>query len=211
VVRAWQRLDLSMWRGLVTSVQPQLDVLSAPSDVVADEVCDPEQLCNVMQFARTHYEWVIADLGSSLTTSALRLLGQLDALFLVSTAELPVLYQSKRILRKLVTVGYPRRRVKLVLNCVRRRQLQANEVAEALGWEVAADLPHDAAQVEEAQADGMLISRRSELGKRIAQLTAKFMSERLDEADGFLTQVAGVPQPVKALARGWQQNWRGSG
>jgi pilus assembly protein CpaE len=208
VVRAWHRLDLSMWRGLVSGVQPHLDVLAAPSDVVADEACDPEQLYSVLHFARSQYDWVVADLGSGLTAPALRLLGQLNSLILVSTSELPVLYQSKRILRKLVGLGFPRRRVRLVLNCVRRRQLHADEVAEALGWEVVADLPHAAAEIEEAQADGKLLSRRSDLGKRIAQFTAKFMSERLEEAEGFQVRLPGAPQPVTALSRAWQQSWR---
>jgi pilus assembly protein CpaE len=207
-MRAWHRLDLSMWRGLVANVQPHLDVLAAPSEVVADEAWDFEQLYNVMHFARSQYEWVVADLGSSLSGPALRLLGQLNALFLVSTSELPVLYQTKRILRKLLALGFPRRRVRLVLNCVRRRQLHADEVADALGWEVVADLPHAAADIEEAQADGKLLSRRSELGKRIAQLTAKFMSERLEEAEGFQIRVPGTPQPATALTRAWQQGWR---
>jgi len=207
VVRAWQRLDATMWRGLVFSIQPHLDVLNAPTEVVADEALDPEQLFNVMQFARTHYEWVVADLGSSITPLSFRLLGQLSALFVVSTAELPILYQTKRILRKLVTLGYPRGWVRLVLNCVRKRQLQADEVAEALGWEVEADLPFAGAEIEEVQADGHLVSRKSELGKRIAQLTARFMSERLEEPEGLPVKFPGMAHQVKALVRVWQQGW----
>jgi pilus assembly protein CpaE len=208
VVRSWQRLDATMWRGLVFTAQPQLDVLSAPSEVISDEVCDSEQFFNVMQFARSHYDWVVADLGASLSTLSLRLLGQLNALFLISSAELPVLYQTKRVLRKLLALGYPRRRVRLVLNCVRKRQLEADEVSEALGWQVEADLPYDAAEIEEAQADGHLLSRKSDLGKRIAQLTARFMNERLEEAEGFQVQVPGAVPAVRALTRAWQQGWR---
>jgi pilus assembly protein CpaE len=170
--------------------------------VVSDEVCDPEQLFNVLEFGRAHYDWVVADLGSTLTTLSLRLLSQLNALFVVSTPELPILYQTKRVLRKLLALGYPRRRVRLVLNCVRKRQFRADEVGEALGWQVEAELPFDGTEIEEAQADGHLISRKSELGKRIAQLTAKFMSERLEEVESLSAK--GAP-PVKALTRIWQQ------
>ncbi len=202
VIRGWQRLDTSMWRGLVSTVQPQLDVLNAPLEVVSDEACDPEQLFSVLEFGRAHYDWVVADLGSSLSTMSLRLLSQLNALFVVSTADLPVLYQTKRVLRKLLALGYPRRRVRLLLNGVRKRQLRADEVGEALGWQVEAELPFDGAEIEEAQADGRLVSRKSDLGQRIAQLTAKFMSERLDEVQRLPAKAA---PPAKALVRAWQR------
>jgi len=203
VMRVWQRLDLSMWRGLVTTLQPQLDVLSAPAEVVADEPCDPDQLLRVMRFARRHYEWVLADLGSNLTAFSVKLLGELNALFLVSTAEVPVLFQAKRILRKLQALGFPHQQVRLVLNCVRKQHLRPAEVAQVVGWQVDAELPFDAMELEEAQAERRLASRKSELGKRIGQLTTKFLSERLDEPVGSRIQVSGVAQPVKALRKAW--------
>jgi pilus assembly protein CpaE len=181
VMRVWQRLDLSMWRGLVSTVQPKLDVLSAPSEVVADESCDPEQLLKVLRFARRQYDWVLADLGSSLNAFSVRLLGELNALFLVSTAELSVLFQAKRILRKLQALGFPHQQVRLVLNCVRKQHLRPAQVAQVMGWQVDADLPFEAMELEEAQAEGRLASRKSDLGKRIAQLTAKFLGQPLDQ------------------------------
>lgn len=208
VVRAWQRLDATMWRGLVHTAHPQLDVLNAPAEVVGDEASDPEPFANVMQFARAHYEWVVADLGAGITPLSLKLLGLLNAVFLISTPELPVLYQAKRILRKLVGMGYPRGRVRLVLNCVRKRLLQADEVGEALGWDVEADLPFAGVEIQEALADGHLVSRKSELGKRVAQMTAKFMNERLEEPEGLPVRLPGFTQPLKTLARVSQQGWR---
>jgi hypothetical protein len=92
--------------------------------------------------------------------------------------------------------------VRLLLNGVRKRQLRADEVGEALGWQVEAELPFDGAEIEEAQADGRLVSRKSDLGQRIAQLTAKFMSERLDEVQRLPAKAA---PPAKALVRAWQR------
>jgi pilus assembly protein CpaE len=203
VMRVWQRLDGSMWRSLVTNVQPNLDVLSAPSEIVSDEACEPDQLLRVMRFARRHYDWVMADLGSTLNPFSLRLAGELSALFLVSTAEVPVLFQTKRILRKLLAVGLPRQRIRLVLNCVRQRHLRPAEVAEVLGWQVDADFPFDAMELEEAQAEGRLVSRKSEFGKRIAQLAARFVGERLDTTETMPMGVASVPHQVGELKKAW--------
>jgi len=203
VMRVWQRLDGSMWRGLVTNAQPNLDVLSAPSEIVSDEVCEPDQLLKVMRFARRNYDWVMADLGCTLNPFSLRLAGELSALFVVSTAEVPVLFQTKRILRKLLAMGLPRQRIRLVLNCMRQRQLRPAEVAEVLGWQVDADFPFDAVELEEAQSEGRLVSRKSEFGKRIAQLAARFIGERLDTTEAIPMGVASVPRQVGELKKAW--------
>lgn len=203
VMRVWQRLDGSMWRGLVSNSQPNLDVLGAPPDVVSDEVCDPDQLLKVLRFARRHYDWVMADLGCTLNPIALRLAGDLSAVFVVSTAEVPVLYQTKRILRKLLAVGFPRQRIRLVLNCVRKQHLRSAEVAQVLGWPVAADLPFDSGALEEAQAQSRLASRKSELGKRIAQLAASFAGERWDTPESPAVEVPGRRPAVGELKKAW--------
>lgn len=201
VMRSWQRLDASMWRGLVSTAQPQLEVLAAPAEVVADEGCEPDQLLRVVQFARRQYDWVIADLGAGLTPFSLRLLGELGALYVVSTAELPVLYQAKRILRKLVSLGCPQQRVRLVLNGVRKHHLRPAEVADALSWQVDAVLPYVPDEIGDAHTDGRLASRRSDLGKRIAHLVKNFQSLPLEEPEGPPMPFPALPQPVTALAR----------
>lgn len=105
----------------------------------------------------------------------------------------------------LLAVGYPRRRVRLLLSGVRKRRLHTDEVSKALGWEVEAPLPFDAAEIEQAQAEGRLIFRKSNLGKRIAQLTAKFVSEPLDEMESLQAKPA---LPVTALDPVLDRSWR---
>jgi pilus assembly protein CpaE len=173
-VRGLQRLDLSLWHGLVSKVQPELHVVSAPSEILAEDGCGPEQLLRIMRFARGHYDWVIADLGASLTGTSLRLLGELNTLFLVSTAEVGALYQTRRVLLKLLTLDYPQERVRLVLNRLhKQQQIRPAEVEEALGWRLEAVLPNDVQEIERAHGEGRLVSPKSDLGKRIAQLAAK--------------------------------------
>ena len=201
-IRSLQRLDFSMWRGLVTAVQDQFDVLSAPSEILTDDSCDAEKLLKILRFARSHYDWVVADLGPGLTVPSLKLLGELNALFVVSTPEVATLYQCRRLLQKLMSLGYPRHRIRLVLNRVeKRQQLQPAEVGEALGWRVEAALPDDLLEVELAQEENRLVSRRSDLGRRIAQLTVNFSTGKWEEAEGLKIPASGVPRPAKALTK----------
>ena len=191
-VRGLLRLDLSLWRGLVSTVQPRLDVVNAPSEVV-EEAFDPGDLLRVMRFARSHYDWVIADLGPGLTASSLRLLGELDALFLVSTAEVSALYQARRVLLKLTTLDYPQERVRVILNrLLKQQQVRPAEVENALDRPIEAVLPHDLEEIEEAQGEGRLISPSSELGKRIAQLAGKTAGKEPGEKAGFWSSLLQV-------------------
>ncbi len=198
-VRGMQRLDITMWRGLVSSVQPQLDVITAPPEIVSGEVYDPDQLLKVLRFARGHYEWVLADLGAGLTPSALRLLGELDTLMLVSTAEVAALFQARRTLGKLVTLGFAQERVRLVLNRLsKQQQIRPGEAERALGWPIDAVLPDDLERIEEAQGEGRLVSPKSELGKRIAELTARTLGQAPAEKGSFWSSMFRVSQPREA-------------
>jgi pilus assembly protein CpaE len=196
-----QRLDTSLWRGLVSNVQPEFDVVTAPTEVVTDGG-EPEKLIKVMRFARHHYEWVVADLGSGMSRVTLRLAGELGALFVVACAEVPVLYQTRRVLQKLVSLGYPQRRIRLVLNRHhRQRQVRGEEVKQALGWDIAAILPNDLVETEQALAEKRLISRRCELARRIGQLATRFRAEQSEEPEELPLPVSFAPAPAKALQR----------
>jgi pilus assembly protein CpaE len=165
-------------------------------ELSTEEECGPEQLLKVLRFARTHYEWVVADLGAGLTPSALRLLGELDTLFVVSTAEVAALFQARRILGRLVTLGFPQERVRLVLNRLhKQQQVRPGEVEKALGWQIDAVLPNDLERIEEAQGEGRLLSPKSELGKCISELAARTLGQAPEEKPGFWTSVFRASQP----------------
>lgn len=132
----------------------------------------------------------------------MKLLGELNVLCLVSTAEVPVLYQCKRLLGKLQALGYPRSRVRLVLSRLhKRQQILPAEVEQALGWRVEAGLPDEPLAIEEAQAEGRLVSPRSQLGKSISQLAAKFIREGVEEPEGFPVRGFGPAQAVQVLKK----------
>jgi len=50
-------------------------------------------------------------------------------------------------------------------------------------------LPHDLESIEEAQGEGRLLSPRSEIGKRIAELAARTVGQAPAEKGGFWASV----------------------
>jgi hypothetical protein len=80
----------------------------------------------------------------------------------------------------------------------KQHELRPEEIQKALGWRVDAVFPSDVPETEQALAERRLISRRSELGKRIIQLATKVTGEEWERTAGLRVPVSFVPMPVKA-------------
>jgi pilus assembly protein CpaE len=169
------RLDLSLWKGIVNTVQPRLDVLRAPGEAPISELPGPRRFVEVLRFARAGYHWVIVDLGIGLGSMQVQLLPELDTVCLVSTADVTSLYHAKRILRRLDEFEISRERRKIVITRTRKdAPPDLQDLEKLLGAPVDIVLPDDPREITDAHADNRLVSRKSDLGKRMSQLAARF-------------------------------------
>ena len=169
-----QRMDPSLWKGMVHSAQPHLDVICAPSEIPLGELPRAENLTTVLRYARAHYDWVVADLGQGLSPLSMALIPELDILYLVTTPEAAPLYQARRIVQKLLSSECTRESPRLVVNRVRKEFSQGSGDFEKLFTiPIEGYLPEDYNEIVEAHSDGRLASRGSELGRRLGQLAAK--------------------------------------
>jgi len=164
-------LDLSLWSGLVTMVRRGLDVMIAPPEPPA-EPPSPEQAVKVLRFARAYYDWMVIDLGRGRNPLTPALAASADTLFLVTTADIPDLFQVRRTLKWLIDTEESRARVKLVVSRLRKEQryFRRDEVEKMLGVPVAAVLPDEVTDVHAAHTGRRLVSPGSSLGKAIAAL-----------------------------------------
>ncbi len=168
------RMDTSLWKGFVSTVQPQLDVLGAPAEIPLGGLPGMRGFTGVLSYARCQYDWVVADLGANLTAFSVALLEDLDSVFLVTTPEVGCLLQTRRMTQRLVQLGYPKEKLKLLVSRVEKGQaVSTADLKNMLGLPVEAVFPSDRTEIEEAHASGRLIAPKSEFGKRIAQIAAK--------------------------------------
>jgi pilus assembly protein CpaE len=175
------RLDNSLWKGMVWSGQPRLDVIPAPASAMAFGDAEVDQVRNVFRLIRSMYGWVIADLGRTLSPITLALLDDLDEMFLVATPSITALYQAKQFIRKTMELGYPRHRLRLVLNRVpKRHDFKLDDVQRSLGIPVYAEIG-DRPELEEAYTGGRLVAPESELGRQFAELTLKVAGVKSEE------------------------------
>lgn len=168
------RLDQSFWRALISNGMPRLEVIAAPAAGPTVELPDEQAFPGVVRFARSLYDWVVVDLGRSLTVRSLSVLEEIDEGFLVTTLEVPALYQAKRLITTLLESGYGSDRLRVVLNRMPRRpEVTLEEIQTMLGLPVYATLPNDYPALYEAYAGGELLEPGSGLGAHFARLAAK--------------------------------------
>jgi len=175
------RLDLSYWKALISNGQPHVEVISAPGTAVLKDPLAPEQFRHVLRFVRSAYDWVVADLGRSLSLLSLNLLEDIDQAFLVATLDVLSLHQAKQVVQTLFDYGYSRKRLHLVLNRMPKQpDLTPAEVQKVLGLPVYAMLPNNYPELYEAYAEGSLLTSGSELGKYLTGLAQKIAGVRKD-------------------------------
>src|SRR5947209_12897725 len=99
---------------------------------------------------------------------------EIDDACLVTTLEVPALHQSKQIVQTLLDSGFPKNRIKLILNrAPKRLDITPGELEKMLGLPIFFMVPNDYPELYETYAEGRMLNRSSELGKEIARLAAK--------------------------------------
>ena len=177
-------MDTSLWKTFVSSPQPQLDVLAAPAAIPLGALPGARCFAGVLSYARSQYDWVVADLGAQLTPVSLALMEELDTVFLVATPEVASLLQARRIVQKLVQLNHPREKLKLLISRVPQGQgVSVEELRSMMGLTVEAVFPNDSLEIVNAHASGRLISPNSDFGKRIAQLSARMSGRTAEERE----------------------------
>lgn len=177
------RLDFNFWRALISNGMPRLEVITAPVVSGSIQLPDEASFRRVVRFARSQYDWVVVDLGRSLNLLSMSVLEEIDESFLVTTLDVPALYQAKQLLRTLLDSGYGRNRLHVVVNRMPKHpEVTLEELETMLGLPVYGVLPNDYPGLYEAYAEGGLLPRTSHLGTYFARLA---------------TRIAGIPEHKK--------------
>jgi pilus assembly protein CpaE len=183
------RLDIHYWRALVSNGIPGVEIISSPLALASKQQPQGDQVRQVLAFAKPHYDWTLVDLGRSLSRLGMAALEEIDEACLVTTLEVPALHQSKQIVQTLLDSGYPKNRIKLILNrAPKRLDITPGELEKMLGLPIFFMVPNDYPELYETYAEGRMLNRSSELGKQLAKLAVKLAN--LEEE-----------QPVKAAKR----------
>lgn len=168
------RLDVSYWKALVANGVKGLEVIATPAEDSPRESPAWPGLHHVLRFARSQYNWLIADLGRGSSTALFTALEEIDELFLVTTLEVPSLHQARQMIESLSRRAYGRNRIRLVVNrMIRRSEVTAQDVENIVGLPVYGVIPNDYQALNEAYSGGELLPLNSPISRRIGALVGK--------------------------------------
>jgi pilus assembly protein CpaE len=163
-----ERLDANLVDRLLSKCSDNLSLLAAPA--VLDRTVDlPETAVEgVVDILRASVPCIVLDVPHLWTAWARRTLIGADEIVIVAAPELASLRNAKSLFDSLRQTRPNDRRPRVVLNQVgvpKRPEIAASEFAKALGVEIAATLPFDAALFGTAANNGQMIAEVQATGK----------------------------------------------
>lgn len=157
------------WAALVAACEG-VEVLAGPEQP-GPETVEPARLCDLVEFARLLYDWVVLDVPALPHRTALVALSVSDRAFLVSTPDLASLHLAHRAVALLTRLGFGPDRFEVLINrWSKRDSLGAEEIRRMLAHPVAALLPEDPLAVHQAVSLGQPLAAERELGRAISRL-----------------------------------------
>jgi len=138
------RLDETLVKSFVTPYSSTLSLLAAPREVDAADEVEPEHIFEVLQRLRDSYEFVILDPQHTFDPITLAALDQSDEILLVLTLDIPAIRSTQRALETFDRLGYPRKKIRIVVNRWSKQiDLDLQQVEKFLGEPVTGFIPSD--------------------------------------------------------------------
>ena len=198
VARNIARLDRELLMSAMLKAAPGLWVLAAPEDPALAAEVQPEHVQSILRLARETFDFVVIDVGRSLSAVTLQALDASDHVYAVLQLTLPFIRDGKRLRDVFRSLDYPTRKIHWVVNRHEKdSQLTLADLRQTLGVQDLIVMPNQYQAVAASVNQGTPVDR-------IAPNSA--ITRALRE---FAAQLA--PEPPKGRS-GWLSNlMRGSG
>lgn len=145
-------MDIAQFAGAITAQSVNTLVTAHPSGMhFIGAVTGPDQTFHVnpdllrKQFyaISQHYKYIIVDLGSEFDAIQAGVIEDATAIIVVSTPEVLVVNQTRRLLNDLLSASVPADFIQIALNKVNRGGLDQNAIAQSLRRPILASVPMD--------------------------------------------------------------------
>jgi pilus assembly protein CpaE len=136
--------DDAMLKSIVAPHSTNLSLLAAPREAdLADDI-EPEHVFGVIELLRQHYDYVVIDPQHTFDAITLAALDQVDEIVLVLTLDIPAIRSAQRTLQIFDRLGYPRHKVRIVVNRWSKQiELDVRQVERYLGERVTGYIQSD--------------------------------------------------------------------
>lgn len=138
------RLDDALIHSFVTPYSSNLSLLAAPKEADSADEIEPEHVFEVLQRLRESYDYVVLDPQHTFDSITLAALDQSDEIVLILTLDIPAIRSTQRALEIFDRLGYPRKKIRIVVNRWSKQiDLDLRQVEKFLGEPVIGFVPSD--------------------------------------------------------------------
>jgi len=138
------RVDDSLLKSYLAPYSTNLSLMAAPREAdLADDI-EPEHIFEVLEVLRERFDYVVIDPQHTFDSITLAALDQADEIVLVLSIDIPAIRSTQRALAIFDRLGYPRHKVRIVVNRWSKQiDLDLRQVERFLGQPVTAFIQSD--------------------------------------------------------------------
>ena len=139
------RLDSTFLMSILSKSSTGVHVLPSPRHFNSNESLDPKMMDRILELMTRMFDFIVIDGGQPLNQMALKLLATSDTVLLVSVLTLPCLSNTDKLLRSLLTLGYPvDKLIKVVINrYLKNSEIALNDAEDAINKKIFWTIPND--------------------------------------------------------------------
>lgn len=144
VVENRARLDNTLVASYITPYSSTVSLLAAPREADSADEIEPEHIFEVLERLRENYAFVVIDPQHTFDAITLAALDQADDIVLTLTLDIPAIRSAQRALEIFDRLGYPRSKVRVIVNRWSKQiDLDLHQVEKFLGEPVVGFVPSD--------------------------------------------------------------------
>ena len=138
------RLDDSLIQSFLTPFSSNVSLLAAPKEADSADEIEPEHVFEVLQRLRESFEYIVLDPQHTFDSITLAALDLADEIVLVLTLDIPAIRSTQRALEIFDRLGYPRKKIRIVVNRWSKQiDLDLRQIEKFLGEPVIGFIPSD--------------------------------------------------------------------
>jgi len=176
------RLDATLLASSMVQVLPNFGLLAAPEDAERAVEVKPAHIDALLKLTKNQYDYVILDIGRTLNATSVKALDYADMIFVVLQETLPFVRDSKRLITALQSLGYPKDKVRLIVNRYEKGgDIGLEDVEATLGMKVFKTIPNSYEAVSASVNQGvpiMKIAKHDSVTKALQEI-AQSLTEGL--------------------------------
>jgi pilus assembly protein CpaE len=183
------RLDASLLASSMVQVLPNFGVLAAPDSAEHAMVVKPENIDALLKLAKSQYDYVILDIGRTLNATSVKALDHTDHIFLVIQETVPFIRDSKRLVHALLSLGYAKEKIQLVLNRYEKGgDILLSDVEATLKMKVFETIPNSYEAVSASVNQGvpiLKIAKHDSVTKALMNIADKLTADSEVKKEGW--------------------------